>query len=240
MVFHAVLGGERPPDQCNQCCSAVGYGQRIGQQCFSPWVGGLLSGLFFIPSGWRVSYFTASGTLSVGIIWIVLYVCVVLLPSGNCCLPVSLLDSRCLSFLPCNFYSAGPGEDLRKRADRSVLLTPYNSFGLFLMVFFPYVPQMWTVMILWNKCIVLAVGSGHLFWKLFNPFPSMHLKMGLLYDGGEATSPLDKMDMGSRLPASLQSSGMQLRFLGEAAKGNKLDELSCHTAYGLWVISCSS
>lgn len=98
MVFHAVLGGERPPDQCNQCCSAVGYGQRIGQWCFSPWVGGLLSGLFFIPSGWRVSYFTASGTLSVGIIWIVLYVCVVLLPSGRCCLPVSLLDSRCLAF----------------------------------------------------------------------------------------------------------------------------------------------
>lgn len=95
-------------------------------------------------------------------------------------------------------------------------------------------------MILWDKCIVLAVGSGHLSWKLFNPSPSMDLKMGLLYDGGEATSPLDKMVVGSRLPASLQSSGMQLRFLGEAAKGNKLDELSCHTAHGLWVISCSS
>lgn len=95
-------------------------------------------------------------------------------------------------------------------------------------------------MMLRDKHIVLAVGSGHLSWKLFNTFPSMHLKMGLLYDGGEATSPVDKMIVGSSLPASLQSSGMQLRFLGEAAKGNKLDELSCHTAYGLWVISCSS
>lgn len=139
-----------------------------------------------------------------------------------------------------SFYPAGPGEDLRKREDWSVLLTTHDSFSLFLMVFFPYVPQMWTVMILWDKCIVLAVGSGHLSWKLFNPSPSMDLKMGLLYDGGEATSPLDKMVVGSRLPASLQSSGVQLRFLGEAAKGNKLDELSCHTAHGLWVISCSS
>lgn len=78
------------------------------------------------------------------------------------------------------------------------------------------------------------------FLEALQPFPSMHLKMGLVYDEGEATSPLDKMVVGSRLPAPLQSSGVQLRFLGEAAKGNKLDELSCHTAYGLWVMSCSS
>ena len=62
--------------------------------------------------------------------------CVVLLPSGSLCLPASLLDSRCLSFLPCSFDPAGPDEDLRKRADKSVLLTPYNSFSLFLMVLF--------------------------------------------------------------------------------------------------------
>lgn len=39
--------------------------------------GGLLSGLFFIPSGRRVSYFTASGTLSVGECHLdcVVYVC---------------------------------------------------------------------------------------------------------------------------------------------------------------------
>lgn len=47
--------------------------------------------------------------------------CVVLLPSGSCCLPVSLLDSRCLGFLPCSFYPAEPGEDLRKRADRNAV-----------------------------------------------------------------------------------------------------------------------
>lgn len=93
---------------------------------------------------------------------------------------------------------------------------------------------------LWDKCIVLAVGSGHLSWKLFNPLPSVHLNMGSLYDGGEATSLLDKMVMGSRPPVPMQSSGVQLRFLGEEAKGNKLDELSCHTAYGLWAIGCSS
>lgn len=77
MVFHAVLGGERPPDQCSQCCFAVGNGERSLQQCFSPWVGGLLSGLFFFPSGRRVSYFTASGTLSVGECHLdcVVYVC---------------------------------------------------------------------------------------------------------------------------------------------------------------------
>lgn len=77
MVFHAVLGGERPPDQCNQCYSAVSCGEHSRQQCFSPWMGGLLSGLFFIPSGRRVSYFTASGTLSVGEYHLdcVVYVC---------------------------------------------------------------------------------------------------------------------------------------------------------------------
>lgn len=53
-------------------------------------------------------------------------------------------------------------------------------------------------------------------------------------------SLLDKMVVGSRLPVPVQSSGVQLSFLGEEAKGNKLDELSCHTAYGLWAIGCSS
>lgn len=63
--------------------------------------------------------------------------CVVPLPSGSLCLPASLLDSRCFSFLPCSFSPAGPDEDLRKRVDKSVVLTPYNSFSLLLMVVFP-------------------------------------------------------------------------------------------------------
>lgn len=38
----------------------------VGSSCVPVlWVGGLLLGLFFIPSGKRVSYFMASGTLSV-------------------------------------------------------------------------------------------------------------------------------------------------------------------------------
>lgn len=93
---------------------------------------------------------------------------------------------------------------------------------------------------LWGKCIVLAVGSGHLSWKLFNPFPSVHLNTGSLYDRGEATSLLDKMIVGSRLPAPVQPSGVQLRLLGEKAKGSKRDELSCHIPHGLWAIGCSS
>ena len=93
---------------------------------------------------------------------------------------------------------------------------------------------MWTG--LWGKYIVLAVGSGHLSWKLFNPFPSMHLNTGSLYDGGEATSFLDKIIVGSRLLALVQSSAVQLRLLGEEAEENRLDEFSCHTACGLWAI----
>jgi len=92
---------------------------------------------------------------------------------------------------------------------------------------------------LWGKCIVLAVESGHLSWKLFSLFPRVHLNMGSLCDGGEATSLVDKMVVGSRLPAPVQSSGVQLRLLGEEARGNKLDELCCHTAYGLRAIGCS-
>lgn len=85
-------------------------------------------------------------------------------------------------------------------------------------------------------------GSGKCpsFLEALQPFSQCVFKYGSLYDGGEATSLLDKMVMGSRLLASVQSSGVQLRFLAKEAKGNKLDEVSCRTACGLWATGCSS
>lgn len=85
-------------------------------------------------------------------------------------------------------------------------------------------------------------GSGKCpsFLEALQPFSHCVFKYGSLSNGGEATSLLDKMVMGSRLLASVQSPGVQLRFLAEEPKGNKLDELSCHTACGLWATGCSS
>lgn len=103
----------------------------------------------------------------------------------------------------------------------------------------PCAPQLWTVTGLWVKCIVLSVRSGHLPCQLFNPFSRHAFKYGSLHDGREATSLQDKMVLGSRLPAPAQSSGVQLRLVGEEAKGSGLDGLSCRTACGLWAVGCS-
>lgn len=224
--------------QCSQCCCTVYWGKQYAQVL---WMGGLLFFLIIIiiPSGRRVSYFMASRTDTL---------CMWLTPGLHCvcadafwkplpsciCSRYQVFKFSALEFSPSKVWWRPEKRGQTRACCWSQTIRSACSGHSF-----PCAPQMWTVTGLWVKCIVLSVGSGHLSWKLFNPFSQHAFKYGSLYDGREATSLRNKMVLGSRLPAPAQSSGVQLRFAGEEAKGNKLDGLSCRTACGLWAVGCS-
>lgn len=135
-VLNTVLWAEWSLHQCSAVNGAV---QCIGGssmlRCFG-WVGYFLKLLLFPVAGSHISW-PLGHVVYVTNTWAALCMCWCFLEASGFCLPASVVDIKCLSFLPWSFPPAGTGEDLREEGRRECAADPkrFDSFSLFRTLF---------------------------------------------------------------------------------------------------------